>query len=252
MIGYTTHGIGAEKVIVTHGWKTDHSCYDAMRSSLNPEKYTYVFIDQRGYGASINMKGPYTIEQVAADIIALADKLGFDQYHLIGHSMGGKVIQRIMADRSEQVKSAVGITPCPACRIPFDDEGWALFSCANVDHEKRLQIFRLSTGNRLTENWYKTTTAKSFQMSLPDAFRKYLDAWVHYDLVDEIKGNSIPIKIIAGEHDPDLDFETMKNTFGAWLPNAQIVELPNCGHYPMFETPLSLAAECQNFIDQHC
>jgi len=88
-------------------------------------------------------------------------------------------------------------------------------------------------------------------MSKPEAFREYLDSWVHYDLIEAIKGNTIPIKVIVGEHDPDLNMDVMQGTYGEWLPNAQIMELPNCGHYPMLETPLSLAAECENFLGQY-
>ena len=251
MLGYAQLGSGEEKVMVVHGWKTDHTCFDAMLSSLDQKRYTYIFVDMRGYGKSIHMEGPFTVEQVAADMVALSKQLGWDKYHIIGHSMGGKVIQRIMADCPDKIKSAIGITPCPACSLPFDEQAWKLFSGADVNSENRLQVFRHSTGNRLTDTWYEAITAMSFKMSTPEAFRQYLDSWVHYDLVEDVKGSTIPIKVIAGEHDPDLNLDVMQNTYNTWLPNAQITELPNCGHYPMLETPLSLAAACESFLDRH-
>ena len=251
MLKYKQIGSGEEKVMVVHGWKTDHTCFYPMESALDQTTFTYVFVDQRGYGNSKDLGGPYTVPQVAKDMVDLSDHLGWKRYHIVGHSMGGKVIQRIMADHPDRIKSAIGITPCPAGKIPFDDEGWSLFSGADTDKEKRLQIFRMSTGGRLTETWYHSVNAQSIKASKPEAFRSYLDSWVNYDLVEDIMGCKIPIKVIAGEHDPDLTYEVMKATYGEWLPNSEVVKLSNCGHYPMFETPLSLAAECESFLKQN-
>ena len=251
MIGYTKFGDGAEYVMVVHGWKTDHSCYDPMLGSLNPDRFTYVFVDQRGYGKSMAMEGPYEVPQVAKDMVALADFLGWQRFHIIGHSMGGKVIQRIMADEPGRIKSAIAITPNPAAKIPFDEQEWELFSNAHEKMENRRDIFRFSTGNRLTDRWYQSITEKSIEASDPNAFAAYLNSWVNYELIEDIKGNSVPIKVIVGEYDPSLTEEVMKATYGQWLSNVEIVKLANCGHYPMLEVPLRLAAEWEMFLEAH-
>jgi len=251
MLGYTKIGYGNEPVVVVHGWKTDHTCYESLYASLNKDKYTYVFVDQRGYGKSINLPGPYSVPQVAEDIVALAELLGFGKFHIVGHSMGGKVIQKIMVDYPERIKSAVGITPCPAVKIPFDPEPWEMFSNSDKNLQNRLEIFRYSTGNRLTTSWYQWINALSSVKSRTEAYRDYLDSWVSYDIADKVEGCSTPIKVIVGEHDPDLNYDVMINTYGSWFTNSEIVVLKNCGHYPMFETPLSLAAEIEKFLDRH-
>lgn len=248
MINYTKFGDGLERVMVVHGWKTDHRCWDAMLSSLDPHAFTYVFVDQRGYGKSIDMEGPYTVPQVAKDMLALADSLDWLKFHVIGHSMGGKVIQRIMADEPGRIMSAIAVTPCPAAPIPFDDETWDLFAHADEKMQNRTNIFRYSTANRLTDTWYQAITEQSIKSSNAKAFAAYLDSWVNYDLIEDIMGNPVPIKVIVGEHDPDLTVDVMQATYGQWLQNTEIVELANCGHYPMLETPLRLAAEWEEFL----
>lgn len=251
MLGYTQYGDGQEKVMVVHGWKTDHTCFEALMSSLDAERFTFIFVDQRGYGKSSDLSGPFEVQQVAKDMVELADSLDWDRFHIVGHSMGGKVIQRIMADHPERIKSGIGITPCPACQIPFDDEGWQLFSSSDVNLENREKVFRLSTADRYTDNWYRKITQSSSGMSRAEAFRDYLDSWVNYDLVEDIQGCAVPVKVIVGENDPDLNLEAMRNTYQVWLKNCELVELKNCGHYPMFEAPLNLAAEIENFLVEH-
>lgn len=251
MLKYNSIGKGRETVIVLHGWKMDHSCFDGMQLSLDKEKYTYIFVDQRGYGLSKDQSGPYTIVQIAEDLIELADKLNLSRFHFAGHSMGGKVLCRLLADIPDRIKSMVGITPCPPVKIPFDDDGWKLFSNAAQDPECRKEIFRISTGNRLTSTWYETITEKSMQASTSEAFFNYLDSWVNYECHADIVGSDVPVKILPGEHDPHLTYDLMQDTFGQWLPKAEISKLSNCGHYPMYETPLSLAAECESFFSKY-
>lgn len=248
MISYQKIGSGPEKVFVLHGWKMDQSCFDQLHPALDTEQFSYIFIDQRGYGLSKQEPGPFTVVQVASDIIGLADALAIEQFHFIGHSMAGKVLSRLIADIPRRIKSAVGITPCPPAEIPFDSEGWQLFSSAASDTVCRKQIFALSTGNRLTETWYQAITRQSMESSSAEAFADYLESWVHYQCFEDILGSTVPVKIIAGEHDPHLSLEVMQQTFGQWLPQAEIIQMQNCGHYPMYETPLALAAECENFI----
>lgn len=251
-IGYKVIGNGEEKVFVTHGWKIDHTCFESMFPALDQQNFTYIFIDQRGYGLSREMGGPYTVNQVAEDIVSLSNSLKCEKFHIIGHSMGGKVIQRIMANEPDRVKSAVGITPIPAVPIPFNDTEWELFSTAHNDRQKRLQIFRLSTGNRYTDAWYDYVADRSMESCTNLAFSEYLNSWVNDDLVEDVIGIQTPILILVGAHDPHMTKDLMINTYGKWMKNVHVEEILDSGHYPMLETPLLLSAKCQEFIKEHC
>ena len=251
MLNYFTLGNGNEKVMVIHGWMMDHSCFDALHPALDQNTFTYLFVDQQGYGLSKAQDGPYTVIQIAKDLMMLADQLKWDKFHIIGHSMGGKVISRLMADIPRRIKSAIGITPCPPAKIPFDDQGWALFTKAAVDPVSRQDIFKMDTGGRLTSTWYENITARSMQVARPKAVSDYLVSWVNYEFTEDVKGCSVPLKIMAAEHDPFLTPAVMHNTYGQWFESVEILTLAHCGHYPMYEIPLILAAECENFIKQH-
>lgn len=251
MINFITNGSGEEKVIFIHGWMMDHTCFDALHPALDKKVCTYLFIDQRGYGLSLDQDGPYTIMQIAEDVIALADHLEWDRFHIIGHSMAGKVISRLMADIPDRIKSAVGITPCPPMKIPLDDQAMALFSNSVTDQASRQEIFRFDTGNRFTDTWYATIAESSMRASTSEAFVDYLDSWVNYEFYQDIRDCTVPLKILPGENDANLTHELMENTFGKWFQSVEITKLSNCGHYPMYEIPLALAMECESFIINH-
>ena len=131
-IGHTVIGEGDEKVIVQHGWFGDYQVWEPVFSSLDKKKYSFVFIDYRGYGKSKDLSGDYSMSEIAQDTIALADELEFGRFHLIGHSMGGMAMQKTILDLEDtnRVKSAIGVDPVPACGGQLDEQSWDLFEGA--------------------------------------------------------------------------------------------------------------------------
>src|SRR5438445_12786216 len=55
------------------------------------ESLNLIIHDPRGRGRSVAKQNVYTIEQMAADIVALMDHLKISSAHLLGHSMGGRI-----------------------------------------------------------------------------------------------------------------------------------------------------------------
>ncbi|MDI3314284.1 MAG: alpha/beta hydrolase [Mycobacterium sp.] len=58
---------------------------------------------------------PYSLEDMAGDAIAVLDALGWDAVHLVGHSMGAMIAQRLAIGYPARVRSltAISTTPCP-------------------------------------------------------------------------------------------------------------------------------------------
>ena len=75
-IGRAVLGEGPSKVIVVHGWFYDHRVYQPIFNSLDFARFTYAFIDIRGYGSSRGIEGEYTMAEIARDVVVLAEELG--------------------------------------------------------------------------------------------------------------------------------------------------------------------------------
>jgi len=241
-------GTGPHGVIGLHGWFGDRHAFAAMEDALAHTEFSYAFMDCRGYGDLVKDDGPYTMEQVAVDAIALADALGWRTFSLVGHSMGGKAIQRVLTLAPERVHKLVAVTPVPASGVPFDEAGWALFSGAADDADKRYAIIDYTTGSRLTPSWIRRKVDYSIAHSTRPAFAAYLDAWAKGDFSAEVQGRPHPVHVIVGAHDPALNAEVMRATFLAWYPNATLEVMANAGHYPMDETPVALATSIEAFL----
>lgn len=241
-------GDGAHAVIALHGWFGSGAAWRPLQPYLDGERFSYLFPDYRGYGARRSEPGEYSIAEAAADVIGLADELGLDRFSLVGHSMGGSVMQRVLADAPERVRALVGISPVPASGVPFDDQSWELFSGAAGSPGNRRAIIDFTTGNRLTGTWLDAMVRHSLEHSDPRAFAEYLQAWARTDFHGEIEGRDVPVRVIAGEHDPALGADTMRATFEKWYPNCEIVVFGNAGHYAIDETPVALATAIEDFL----
>ena len=251
MIGCETHGNGPERVLVLHGWGLDHSEFASMYPALDTQAFEFAFMDYRGCGLSKDQKGNYTIDEIAKNAIGLADHLNWTNFHLIGHSMGGMVLQYITASVPSRIKSAVAVTPVPACGAPQMEEARRQFLLKAGDSVQGLTMFFMGgTANRHNLAWAKSMAEKSLSSTEHEVFAKYTLAWADTNFVQKVQGTRVPIKVLVGEHDT-ITAEMMKQTILKWLPNSELEVLSNCAHYPMFEIPINLATVCQDFLMKH-
>ena len=121
-------GSGEHGVIVLHGWFGSASGWGCFTDYVDGSRFTYAFMDCRGYGGSRDISGDYTMEEVAADAVAVADELGWREFSIVGHSMGGVALQRVLVDSPGRARRLVGINPIAASPYPYDEQRWALFS----------------------------------------------------------------------------------------------------------------------------
>jgi pimeloyl-ACP methyl ester carboxylesterase len=245
-------GTGPRRVIALSGWFGSARGWGPFTDYLDREAFSYAFMDYRGYGGDRGVTGEYTIAEIAGDVLNLANELGWSTFSLLAHSMGGIVAERVAADAPERVERIAGLNAVPASGCEFDEAGWALFEGAAGNPENRRTIIDFTTGNRLSGVWLDQMVRYSLETSDRAAFAAYLPAWARTDFHAEIDGNPrlahIPVKVIAGAHDPALDAAMMSDTWLKWHQGAELEVIADAGHYPMFETPVWLATTVERFL----
>lgn len=247
-LAYDRFGRGPHHVFLLHGWFGDQSAFAPMDDALSPEEFTYICPSYRGYGGSRDFRGKYTIEEIASDVLALADSLKIKRFSLVGHSMGGMAIQRVLANAPDRVIKLVAVTPVPASGVPFDDATYAMFESAVRDEEAACRIVEFSTGGRLSPAWVKFIATYPKKSARDEAFSGYLPSWARSDFHTEIEGNPAPVLVAIGEFDGGINEELMRATYMRWYPNAELVTVANAGHYPMNETPIAFATLMEDFL----
>jgi len=250
MLGYNTFGSGPRMVIALHGWFGDEQAFRPLYRALDPDATTWICPAYRGYGASKHLDGAYTVDQIAKDVIALADHLKIDTFSLVGHSMGGMAAQRVLADAPSRVEKLVAVAPVPASGVALDDATYAVFESAVSNPDAARRIVSFSVGGRLSKRFIDEIALHPKKIALDAAFSGYLASWAKADFHHEIVGKTLPVKVIVGEHDGGLTAEVMKATYMTYYPNAELEVMANSGHYPMHETPIALATSIDAFLSK--
>ncbi|WP_409028636.1 alpha/beta hydrolase [Janthinobacterium sp. SUN098] len=247
---YHRVGHGPHAVIVLHGWFGDAHAFAPMEAALDGDAFSYVFMDNRGYGGMRGAAGEYSMEEVACDALALADALGFATFSVVGHSMGGMALERLALLAPLRLRKLVAVAPVPSCGVALQGPARQLFLDASANIDARRAIIDRSTGGRLPASWLDWKAQYSWESSDQAAFAAYFLAWSETDFSGEVQGSApkLPLLALVGEHDPRFDADLMRRTYLAWYPQARLEVLGNAGHYPMNEAPLALAASIEAFL----
>src|SRR5258706_5785013 len=176
MIAHERFGNGPSCVFVLHGWFGDHGIWKSAYPLLDVERFSYVFVDYRGYGASRDVAGPHTMAQISADVRELAAHLGWTRYAVVGHSMGGMAAQRVAIDAPQAVTAVVRVTPVPASGVPLPPPVLQMFESAATDDTAAAAVVEGSLGQRLTPALTKMILALKHETVAPDIFSAYLQA----------------------------------------------------------------------------
>jgi pimeloyl-ACP methyl ester carboxylesterase len=245
---YVTVGSGDHHVIALHGWFGSALGWGHLPDYLNTTQFSYVFPDLRGYGSRRDEPGEFTMAEAAADALRLADELGWDRFSLVGHSMSGVAIQHVLGQAPDRVRRLIGVAPVPATGLPLGRSEWSLFVSAAASPASRAMIINHATGSRLTPAFVDRIVRHSLDNANPAAFGGYLPSWARADVLARIKGSEVPVKVITGEYDPTQPAEFMEQTWLQVYPNSELEVLRGAGHYPMFETPVTLALSIEEFL----
>lgn len=251
ILGHELYGRGADGVIVMHDFYGCRDTWAFARQFFDVDRFTYAFTEIRGYGESRNMLGEYTPREAAADILHLADNLGWQRFHVVGHSLSGMLAQRVVLDGGARIKSAVLNTPVAASGLSFSPEGFKLIE-GSIDSDELLgQAFAALTGDRLGPEWerFKIRQQRAARNRL--ANHAYLKSSAEQGFLGEMRGNRTPMLVIVGEFDMEPFTEaTARDTFLNWYPNAELAVCRNAGHYPQQEAPVYVAAVMNGFLNR--
>ncbi len=94
-------------VILLHGFPESSIMYQSTLQALAEAGYAAIAFDQRGYspGARPESLESYRIDNLIADVRAVADAVGFDEFHLVGHDWGAVVGWTLVMSDATPVRS---------------------------------------------------------------------------------------------------------------------------------------------------
>ena len=128
-VSYSVSGpADAPVVVLSNSLGATRGMWDPQVPAL-AERYRVVTYDTRGHGESPAPAGPYTLDDLIDDVIALLDEVGASRAHVIGLSLGGMTGMRLAARNPERVhRLALLCTSAKTDPQPFLDRAAAVRS----------------------------------------------------------------------------------------------------------------------------
>jgi len=258
-------------LLLLHGWPEFWLTWEPVMARLG-DRYTLIAPDLRGFGDSDKPTGAFGPESHAVDMLALLDALGIAKIGVVGHDVGGAVMQPLARSAPNRL---VGL-------FFFD------FVYPGIGP-------RMATPERLNEIWYQSfhqmpmapalvgATRDSCRMYLghflrhwahrKDAFDNVLEAFTdaflkpgnleggfahyrasHAGRVAMMKGEApalppitTPTCVRWAEHDPLFPY-AWTDRLGETFADLDLAPFPNVGHFPHREDPIGASREIDTFF----
>jgi pimeloyl-ACP methyl ester carboxylesterase len=102
-----------EPILLHHGYTASRVNWMPVAERL-AERFRVILMECRGTGASEHTADGYTLEQYAADVLGLVDRLGIDRFTFAGHSMAGGIGFLLGLDHAERLERLVLMAPIAA------------------------------------------------------------------------------------------------------------------------------------------
>ena len=106
---YETQGSGSPLFFIS-GYLASHYGMIPLSSHFH-NQYQTILLDNRGSGTSTHPDKPFSVEDMAKDIIALMDHLQLEKAHFVGASMGAGIVMTLSSLFPDRVHKAALITP---------------------------------------------------------------------------------------------------------------------------------------------
>jgi 3-oxoadipate enol-lactonase len=191
---------GAPPLLLCSSLGTTLELWDPQVSALSA-RFRLVRYDQRGHGRSPVPPGPYSIEDLGHDALALLDDLGLERVSFCGLSIGGMVGMWLAAEAPARIERVVLCSTAPS--LPPRAQ-W-LERAATVRAEGVSAIADATLARWFTQRAPGSLVA-SFRAMLvgtpPEGYAACCEALAELDLHDRLAAIDAPTLVVTGEGDP--------------------------------------------------
>jgi 3-oxoadipate enol-lactonase len=223
---------GAPVVVLSHSLSTNLRMWNPQIDALNPY-FQVLRYDTRGHGATEAPSGPYTLELLAEDVIALLDALGMDRVHFVGLSMGGMIGQCLGLNHPHRLMSLVlcgTASVIPPEAQPVWQERLDKVRKKGMEALSEETLERWFTPAFLRQNPPVVKLIREQILTTPVAgYIGCAEAIRRLNYLDRISGMKTPTLIIVGEDDPGTPVSASE-AMHERIPGSTLVVLPSARH----------------------
>ena len=235
---------GAPAVLLSHSILSSSAMWREQAALLARRGLRVVCADTRGHGQSSAPPAPYTMDDLAADAVAVLDALDIERVHLVGLSLGGMMGFGLGIRHPQRVASLV-LCDCradapPPVAAPWDErmqsalrEGCASLAAATI--ERWFGKAFLEAHPEVAQRFREGVAATSVE-----GFVGCARAIQRLDYLPRVAQIQAPTTLIVGANDGPLP-QAMAD-LQKLIPGSVLEAIAGAGHLPNIDQPAAFDA----------
>jgi 3-oxoadipate enol-lactonase len=230
----------APVVVLSNSLGSTHTMWDAQAGAL-AEHFRVVRYDTRGHGGSPVPAGPYDIDDLADDVVALLDTLGVEKAHFVGLSLGGMTGMRLAARNPERVDRLVVL--CTGAHLT-PSSAW---------HDRAATVRAHGSGSvaeAVVARWFtpaflganpevKASCEATVAATPAEGYASCCEVIAAMDLRDDLPVISAPTLAIAGADDPATPPVKLQEIADA-VQHGRLLVVPEAAHLANAQQPATI------------
>ena len=241
-------GEGAPLVLV-HGYLGSSEMWNLQKDFLS--KYFRIIAPALpGFGESYNIKSVDSINEMAKIIFHILDEKNIKDFHLMGHSMGGMIVQEMIKISEQRINKLICFATGSIGNIP------GRFESLDKSIERLKKEGIKETVKRIPPKWFVEGSKAKYYYFCENAVknvseetsRNALNAmrnWNGYNNLKNIKNETL---IIWGDKDVSYNFEQV-DTLNKNISNSRIEIFKGCCHNVHLEQPQKFNETVKIFLE---
>lgn len=240
-------------VLLLHGLFGMSDNLQSFGRQLAEKNHQVIIVDLRNHGQSPHDE-IHSYRVMADDIAELMQDLNLNKVDIIGHSMGGKVVLKLLNSHAEKINKAVVIDIAPWFYPVHHREILDALLSIDLNIIRTRKEAELALGEKIKDQgtlffllknlYWQSTHQLAWRFNL-NAINRQIenvgeDTWPQQII-------STPVLFIRGEKSNYIDPYRM-NEITKWFPQADLSEIKNSGHWVHAEQPADLLMVIDEFL----
>jgi pimeloyl-ACP methyl ester carboxylesterase len=254
---YETHGEG-DPVLLIHG---SHfaGAYRPLMEEPDLADYRLIRYHRRGFAGSTPHDGGFTIQEQAADALAVLQHLGVPRAHIVGHSYGGTTALQLALDAPDCAASLVLLEPALLMGPGAEDfanqhVAPAVGKYQAGDAAGAVDTFGRGVGGPAWRAEVARAVPGAPEQAEADArtfFEVELPALAQWEF-DTEKGSRIsqPVLFVHGGESAPM-FHEGRDVVHAWFPQTEDLLVPGVDHLLQMRAPGAVAEGVADFLGRN-
>jgi len=202
-----------------------------------------------GYGESADMTAPSTIKENATQVYELLDHLNINSFYLLGHSMGGMIVQEMAAMKPNRVEKLICFGTGSIGVLPNR------FETIEESRSKIIKIGIEKTRENIAKTWFVDyLSGDGYQLCLEEGAKAStqaalasLDAWDCWDGREQLKSITSPTLILWSNKDRSYD-KNQQDILNQGIKNSKLEIIDGCAHNSHMEKPQLVNNAIKKFL----